>query len=251
MVQWEGTEAGVQASLWQALDEVLDPELDQSIVRLGFVEAVLLEGSCVEVTLRLPTFWCAPNFVFMMAEDIRRALLQVEGVQEVRVRIADHFASEAIEAAIREGRSFEAAFPGEATGSLDELRQWFQRKGYLSRQFALLKALRAAGFSPPEICAMRLADLLKSEGKWWARRADGTLVRIESEEAISRYLKRRQELGLDGRPESPLMLDMDGNPIPLESFEDYLRRSRTTLLNLSANASLCQALLASRKGGAP
>lgn len=251
MVHRRGAEAGAQEPLWQALEEVLDPELDQSIVRLGFVEAVTLEGSCAEVILRLPTFWCAPNFVFMMAEDIRRALLRVEGIQEVRIRILDHFASEAIEAAIRNGRSFAEAFPNEVMGSLDELRLLFQRKGYLGRQFALLKALRAAGFSPSEICAMRLADLFESEGEWWVRRADGVSVPVEPGEAVSRYLKRRRELGLDSRPEAPLMLDVDGNQIPPESFEDYLRRSRTTLLNVSTNASLCQALLVSRKGGAP
>ncbi len=236
---------------WRALEEVLDPELDQSIVRLGFVEGVAVEGSCAVVTLRLPTFWCAPNFVFMMAEDIRRALLQVEGIHTVRIRLQDHFAAEAIEAAIRDGRSFAEAFPGEVTGPLEELRLFFQRKGYLGRQLALLRALRAAGFSPAEICALRLGDLFESEGAWWARRRDGAAVRIEPGEAVSRYLRRRQELGLDVRPEAPLLLDVEGRPIPCEALEDHLRRIRATLLNFSANAFLCQALLASRKGGAP
>jgi metal-sulfur cluster biosynthetic enzyme len=240
-----------QAQLWRALDRVLDPELDRSIVRLGFVEAVAVEGSCALVTLRLPTFWCAPNFVFMMVEDIRRALLEVEGIHTVRIRLLDHFASETIEAAVQDGRSFEEAFPGEAQGSLDELRQFFRRKSYLSRHFALLRALRAAGFSPAEICAMRLADLLQREGTWWARRADGTLAQIEPGEVVSRYLERRQELGLDSRPEAPLMLDPEGTPIPMESLEDYLQRSRASFLNFRSNAFLCQALLASRKGGAP
>lgn len=98
---------------------------------------------------------------------------------------------------------------------------------------------------------MRLVDLFESEGRWWVRRADGASVPVEPGEAVSRYLKRRRELGLDSRPEAPLMLDVDGNPIPSESFEDYLRRSRNAFLNVSSNAILCQALLVSRKGGAP
>ncbi len=244
-------ERSALVKLWQALDGVLDPELDQSIVRLGFVEAVTVEGSCAWVTLRLPTFWCAPNFVFMMVEDIRRVLLQVEGIQAVRIRLLDHFASEAIESAVHDGRSFEEAFPGEVAGSLDELRAFFRRKSYLGRQFALLSALRAAGFSPSEICAMRLADLFESSGTWHARRADGTSVPIEPGEAIWRYLERRRDLGLDMHPDAPLMLDPDGHPISPESFDDYLRRSRAALLNFKSNAFLCQALLASRKGGAP
>ncbi|HXF70568.1 MAG TPA: iron-sulfur cluster assembly protein [Thermoflexus sp.] len=236
---------------WRALEEVLDPELDQSIVRLGFVAGVAVEGSRAVVTMRLPTFWCAPNFVFMMAEDIRRALLQVEGIRAVQIRLLDHFAAEEIERAIEEGRPFEEAFPGEAMGSLAELRRVFQRKGYLGRQFALLRALRAAGLSPLEICALRLGDLFESEGAWWVRRIDGTPVRIELGQAVSQYIRRRQELGLDTRPEAPLLLDVEGNPIPFEAFEGYLQRIRLTLLNFSANAFLCQALLMNRKGGAP
>jgi metal-sulfur cluster biosynthetic enzyme len=152
-----------QAQLWRALDRVLDPELDRSIVRLGFVEAVAVEGSCALVTLRLPTFWCAPNFVFMMpnfvfmmVEDIRRALLEVEGIHTVRIRLLDHFASETIEAAVQDGRSFEEAFPGEAQGSLDELRQFFRRKSYLSRHFALLAR-----------CALRVSLLRRSARCGW------------------------------------------------------------------------------------
>ncbi|WP_376791624.1 iron-sulfur cluster assembly protein [Thermoflexus sp.] len=46
----------VVARAWQALEEVLDPELDQSIVRLGFVAGMAVEGSCSVGTVRLPTF---------------------------------------------------------------------------------------------------------------------------------------------------------------------------------------------------
>ena len=39
----------------------------------------------VEVVLRLPTFWCAPNFAYLMAYDAREQALRVSGVREVRV----------------------------------------------------------------------------------------------------------------------------------------------------------------------
>jgi metal-sulfur cluster biosynthetic enzyme len=45
-----------------ALRDVYDPELDESLVDLQFVDDVRVQDGQVEVVLRLPTFWCAPNF---------------------------------------------------------------------------------------------------------------------------------------------------------------------------------------------
>jgi metal-sulfur cluster biosynthetic enzyme len=63
------------------LAQVLDPELDESILDLGFVRSLQLRSGHASVALRLPTSWCAVNFAYLMAEDIRRALLMVEGVR--------------------------------------------------------------------------------------------------------------------------------------------------------------------------
>src|SRR5712691_1748519 len=100
------------------LAQVLDPELHESILDLGFVRSLQLRSGHASVALRLPTSWCAVNFAYLMAEDIRRALLTVEGIRQVTVRLGDHCAAEAIEAAINGGRSFAEAFPGEGAGSL-------------------------------------------------------------------------------------------------------------------------------------
>ena len=57
-------------AVWRALGTVLDPELDEPITDLDFVEswAVSAEGVAT-VRLRLPTFFCAPNFSFLMVAD--------------------------------------------------------------------------------------------------------------------------------------------------------------------------------------
>ena len=53
-----------------ALDTVRDPELDTSIVELGFVSACSVDDDgTARVRLRLPTFFCAPNFAFLMVAD--------------------------------------------------------------------------------------------------------------------------------------------------------------------------------------
>src|SRR5580704_11805973 len=92
--------AGYDGSvLLERLARVLDPELDESILDLGFVRSLRLRSGHASIALRLPTSWCAVNFAYLMAEDVRRALLRVEGVRQVTVSLADHCAAEEIEAA--------------------------------------------------------------------------------------------------------------------------------------------------------
>src|SRR5437899_7268366 len=145
--------------LVERLAQVLDPELDESILDLGFVRSLRLRSGQAEVALRLPTSWCAVNFAYLMAEDVRRALLSVEGIHRVTVSLGDHCAAAEIEAAVNDGRPFEEAFPGEGAGSLAALRLTFLRKGFLSRQERLLRDLRTAGCSPATICALRLGEV--------------------------------------------------------------------------------------------
>ena len=67
------------ADVWARLDLVMDPELDEPVTDMGFIEAVSITGpasmqdnSTVDVSFRLPTYWCSPNFAFLMAEDIAK-----------------------------------------------------------------------------------------------------------------------------------------------------------------------------------
>src|SRR6266436_8475267 len=46
------------------LAQVLDPELDESILDLGFVRSLQLRSGHANVALRLPTTWCAVNFAY-------------------------------------------------------------------------------------------------------------------------------------------------------------------------------------------
>src|SRR6516162_6900154 len=147
------------AAMLERLAQVLDPELDESILDLGFVRSLQVLSGHASVAVQLPTSWCAVNFAYLMAEDVRRALLTVEGVRQVTVRLGDHCAAEEIEAAVNGGRPFAEAFPGEGAGSLAALRITFQRKGFLGRQERLLRELREAGCSPAVICALRLGEV--------------------------------------------------------------------------------------------
>src|SRR5215510_5598188 len=112
----------------ERLAQVLDPELDEPILDLGFVRSFKLHSGHASVALRLPTSWCAVNFAYLMAEDVRRALLTVEGIDRVTIGLGDHCAAGEIEAAVNHGRPSAEAFPDEGEGSLAALRLTFLRK---------------------------------------------------------------------------------------------------------------------------
>ena len=56
-------QTALHGAVWAALGTVLDPELDEPLTDLGFVQRcqVYANGHTV-VRLRLPTYFCAPNW---------------------------------------------------------------------------------------------------------------------------------------------------------------------------------------------
>src|SRR6516225_5515540 len=94
------------SAILEQLAQVLDPELDEPILDLGFVRSLQLRSGHATIALRLPTSWCAVNFAYLMAEDVRRALLAVDGIRQVTVSLGDHCAAEEIERAVNGGQPF-------------------------------------------------------------------------------------------------------------------------------------------------
>ena len=219
-----------EAAVLDALSGVRDPELDEPITDLKFVADLRVAEDTVDVRLRLPTPFCAPNFAYLMAADAREAVLSVPGVRRARVALDDHHASSEINAGMANEWGFEGTFPGETEGeSLDELRTIFRRKAFISRQEKLCRALLAAGYSAAELAETRLGEVPASEAK-------------------EKYLSRREELGLDASVKAPLVVDPDGNPIPEEAVVQHLRFAKLTRLSIEGNAGFCRGLLATRYG---
>ncbi len=212
-----------------ALRTVRDPELDESLTELGFVCGVEVEGDTVRARLRLPTYWCAPNFAYLMAADADSALRSLPGVGRVEVLLDDHFASDEINQGIAGRRSFQESFEGLADDELDELRTLFRRKALVARQQRLMRAVLDRGTTVEELGRLRLGDLAPSP-------------------ELETYLQRRAELGLDVSPEAPLVVDTDGKPIPAELLEGHLRFAHLTRVSIEGNAGFCRGMLATRYG---
>jgi len=220
----------------EALRRVRDPELDRSLVDLDFVRAATVDGADVRVELRLPTYWCAPNFAFLMVSDARAALETVPGVGRVEVELVDHFASREVTGAVAAGRSFREAFPDQADGELTELRTRFRRKAFLVRQEPVLRAAREA---------------LGEEGATALRLGDGRAPTWAAPDEWTEYLARRRELGMPEEPSSLVFTDAGGAQLAAEGLARYLRLSRSVRVSLLANAEFCTGLLAARYEESP
>jgi len=76
----------------RALETVRDPELDEPI-----------------------TYFCAPNFAYLMVADAYDAVSALTGVHSARIVLDDHFASDAINEGVAARAGFVRSFEGETS----------------------------------------------------------------------------------------------------------------------------------------
>jgi len=211
-----------------ALATVFDPELDEPITDLGFVRGRRADGVDVEVHLRLPTSFCAPNFAYLMASDAQDALREIPGVGRVRVYLDDHHDSDLINRGLAAGVGYVGTFGHEAQDSLDELRLTFQRKAHLAAmERACSKLLASSDLEVADLHRVTLADLPDTREK-------------------AALLRRRAEIGLSTAPASPVMVDDAGVPVPEDAVPLKLRMAKTVRISIDGNAHFCRGLLRTR-----
>ncbi len=219
----------VSSRLLAALETVHDPELDEPITSLGFVASctVSADGDA-RVRLRLPTYFCAPNFAFLMVADAYDVVSAIPGVRTTEVVLEDHFASDAINGGVAARAGFARSFDGEAVGELHELRADFLRKAVLAGTDQVCRPLLAAGGGPSALAALTLGQAPPSA-------------------ALRRLRQRRAELGLSAGDDAPLLIDPStGAPLPGDAVPLHLRRAHTTRVSIEANAGICRGMLRHR-----
>jgi metal-sulfur cluster biosynthetic enzyme len=229
------SEPGREDEVWTRLDRVADPELDEPVTGLGFITFVAVEAGHVQVGFRLPTYWCAANFAFLMADDMRREIGGLPWVRSVTVELGEHMYAETINAGLREGRSFQETFGADASENLVELRRTFARKSFQRRQQQALQGLLGAEHTAAALVAMSVADLR------------AVAVNADLASLIERYLQRRGEPG-DFDAASPAFVDEAGHPLSAAALDGHLRRLRSVTVNMEFNGALCRGLLAARFG---
>jgi metal-sulfur cluster biosynthetic enzyme len=212
-----------------ALDAVRDPELDEPVTSLGFVASCTVSADGVaSVRLRLPTYFCAPNFAYLMVADAFDAVSAVEGVREADVVLVDHFASDTINAGVAARSGFVRSFEGEAVDELDGLRADFVRKAVLAGTDRVCRPLLSSGVTTDELAAL-------------------TLGQVPATPDRERLRSRRAELGLPSGDDAPLLVDATtGEAVGAEVLPMHLARTRLTRVSVEANSGVCRGLLRER-----
>lgn len=230
------------AAVWNQLAGVMDPELDESIVDLGFVEDIVVGADGrVDVAFRLPTYWCSPNFAFLMADDIGQAVRTLPWAREVHPRLEDHMFADEVNRGTHLGLSFAEAFRDfEVGGSLEELRETFLRKAFQRRQEAVILGLRRAGWSDAAIVTTDLATLDRA-----------VITDPEGARQKPRYRDILLARGLATRPSDLAFVTLDGEAIPAAGLPVHLRGLRAVRINMEANGALCRGLLDARYDEGP
>ncbi|HEY0359745.1 MAG TPA: iron-sulfur cluster assembly protein [Mycobacteriales bacterium] len=222
----------LDAAVWSALGTVRDPELDEPITDLGFVTSATVTCGVAHVRLVLPTYFCAPNFAYLMVADAYDAVAEVRGVHTVDIALEDHFAAAEINAGVAAGAGFDGSFPGDtepggAEADLTDLRRTFQRKAHTACLERACRRLVADGWEVEALGGVRLADL------------------PESAERRS-LLRRRDDLGIPTGPGDPLLVDDEGTPVPADRLAAHLRFAQAVRVSIEGNSSFCRGLLHTR-----
>ena len=213
----------------KALDAVRDPELDEPVTSLGFVTSCTVSPDGVaDVRLRLPTYFCAPNFAWLMVADAYDAVSAMPGIRQTRIELEDHFASAEINRGVAARAGFVDSFDGLAVAELDTLRSDFVRKAVLAGTDRVCRPLLAAGYTVDELAELSLGDAPPSADR-------------------RRLQERRAELGLPAEAGSPLLVDaVTGEAVGSRALPLHLRRARLTRVNIEANTSVCRGMLQHR-----
>jgi metal-sulfur cluster biosynthetic enzyme len=229
--------AGQIDEVWAALEGVTDPEIDESVTKLEFVTRVEIEaGNRVKIEFRLPTYWCAPNFAFLMASDMRDAVEELPWVEEVSVELLDHFSATLINRSVALKQDFRDAFPGETDGDLSQIRRLFLGKSYQRRQELLMRHALKSGIEASWLIRATLRELkelpLDEEG--------GSLRNL--------YLFAWRRVHISSDEEQLAFMTIDGGPLNLGELKDYLRLVAGVRRTADFNGLICRGLLAARNG---
>jgi len=227
----------------ERLDRVTDPELDESIVALDYVDDITVEGQQVTVAFTLPTAWCSPAFAWMMATDAREEVETLPEVDRATIRLQEHIHDTEITEGVNQGQSFEDVFP-DADGGVAAVRATLDEKARLARQYDAFEALLDAGLDPADIVRLERSDVQLGETPAVYIQDIGITV---PRDPLEDYLEKAAETDVISDDRPVLFRGPEGVPIDPDTFETVHRRCRLATVNMGGQGSLCDALNDARK----
>jgi metal-sulfur cluster biosynthetic enzyme len=86
----------MRVKIFDELSKIVDPEINTSIVELELIDEVDINDSNVKVDLHLTSPFCPAVFGFKICQDVHDHLLTIDGVNDVKVNVSNHFMAEQI-----------------------------------------------------------------------------------------------------------------------------------------------------------
>ena len=94
----------IRKQIFEELTKIVDPEIGVSIMELELVDKVDLDVGKVNIDLHLTSPFCPAVFGFKIAQDVRDNIYKLQGIQDVRVNVSNHFMAEAINKQVNESK---------------------------------------------------------------------------------------------------------------------------------------------------
>jgi metal-sulfur cluster biosynthetic enzyme len=88
--------------IFDELSKIVDPEIGVSIMELELIDKVDIEEKDVNVDLHLTSPFCPAVFGFKIAQDVRDNIYRIDGIENVKVNVSNHFMAEAINKQVNE-----------------------------------------------------------------------------------------------------------------------------------------------------
>lgn len=86
----------LRVKIFDELSKIVDPEINTSITELELIDEVDIEEKNVKVDLHLTSPFCPAVFGFKICQDVHDNLLKIDGVDDVKVNVSNHFMAEQI-----------------------------------------------------------------------------------------------------------------------------------------------------------
>ena len=86
----------LRVKIFDELSKIVDPEINTTITELELVDEVDISDSKVKIDLHLTSPFCPAVFGFKICQDVHDNLLNIDGVDDVKVNVSNHFMSEQI-----------------------------------------------------------------------------------------------------------------------------------------------------------
>ena len=86
----------LRVKIFYEVSKIVDPEINTTITELELIDEVDISDGNVKVDLHLTSPFCPAVFGFKICQDVHDNLLRVDGINDVKVNVSNHFMAEQI-----------------------------------------------------------------------------------------------------------------------------------------------------------